>query len=179
MDDVEQRVARAAPPVTEGAAIEAAVARLATTTKPGQRARRWAVRLGIGAVGLGVFAGATAATALAVGWEPWLADPDLTFAFTTPSGQECLGRAAVDDTQPHSPEQVAALEAVLADPAVFDAALERVDLYVIPDPAKHPDRVYIEAVADSFSRTVGTELAARGSDEIGWGFQIQCPGAQW
>ena len=177
--NLDAMIADAAPPTTASTELDAAVAELVERTRPSSPARRWAVRVGVGAVGLGVLAGGAAAASTAIDWEPWLAQPDGVFEFVTPSGQECEGRAAVDDGQQSEAAEVAALEAVLHDRTVFDRALAAAETYLVADPAKHPDRLYIEAVADSYSRAVGAEVVGQGAAEIGWGFQIQCPGAAW
>jgi hypothetical protein len=52
-------------------------------------------------------------------------------------------------------------------------------VYLVPDPVKDPDELYVYALAEAYSFAVRAELSARGADEIDWGFQIQCPAAEW
>lgn len=179
MIDLDDALTRAAPAETRGAEVDTAVAELVARVRPRSPGRRWAVRFGVGAVALGVLAGGAAAASTAIDWVPWLNEPDLSFEFETPDGLECFGRAAVDEERDWPAADVEALAAVIRDPDVFASALDRVDGYLVADPAKDPDELYVYALAESYSFAVRTELTARGGDEIDWGFQIQCPGAEW
>jgi hypothetical protein len=179
MIDLDEALTRSAPPTLDNPERDAAVADLVSRTRPKSRGRRWAVRLGVGAMSLGVLAGGAAAASTAIDWVPWLQEPDLEFEFVTPGGLECFGRAAVDEERDWPEDDVDALAAVIRDPEVFDTARDRVDVYLVPDPAKDPDELYVYALAEAYSFAVRAELSARGADEIDWGFQIQCPAAEW
>lgn len=178
MIDLDDALASAAPRTTRSSELDAAVADLVRRTRPAPRSRRWAMRIGVGAVAAGVLAGGAAAATTAIDWVPWLAQPDSSFAFTTPGGLECEGRATVDDPVA-SPAELDVLRAIIRDDAVFERAVERAEYFLHEVEGADPDETYVNAVAEAYSFQVSTELTARGSEQVGWGFQIQCPGAQW
>jgi hypothetical protein len=179
MIDLDDAITRAAPRTTRSPELDAAVADLVRRSRPVPRSRRWAMRIGIGIVASGLLAGGAAAASTAIDWVPWLAEPDYAFEFTTPGGLDCAGRAAVDD--PHaSTAELDALRDIIRDEAVFARAADRVQYFLNEDqPDVDPDEAYVYALAEAYTFQVGTELTARGSEQIGWGLQIQCPGAEW
>jgi hypothetical protein len=179
MIDLDDAITRAAPRATRSHELDSAVADLVRRSRPVPRGRRWAMRIGIGAVAAGVLAGGAAAATTAIDWVPWLAEPDYAFEFTTPGGLDCEGRAAVDDPYA-SPAELDALRDIIRDEEIFARAVDRVPYFLLDDqPDVDPDQAYVYGLADSYSFQVGTELTARGAEQIGWGLQIQCPGATW
>jgi len=179
MIELEHEIERAAPRTTRSPELDAALTELVQHARPTPRGRRWATRLGIGVVAAGVLAGGAAAASTAIDWVPWLAEPDLAFSLTTPGGLDCEGRAAVDDPNASAAE-IDVLRQIIRDQAVFDKAVDRAH-YFLPEeePGVDPDQTYVYAIADAYSFQVGTELTARGAEQVGWGLQIQCPGAEW
>ena len=179
MIDLDDAITSAAPSPTQSPELDAAVTDLVRRSRPVPRSRRWAMRIGIGVVASGVLAGGAAAAGTAIDWVPWLEQPDYAFEFTTPGGLDCEGRAAVDD--PHaSTAELDALREIIRDEAVLARAADRVQYFLNDDqPDVEPDEAYVYALAEAYTFQVGTELTARGAEQIGWGLQIQCPDAEW
>ena len=179
MIDLDAELAAAAERRPPSARLELAVDRLVTQTRPGVRRRRVAAQVGIGAIALGVMAGGAAAATGSIDWVPWLSEPDLSFEFTTPGGLDCLGRIANDPRIDSDPADAAVLEDVIVNGNIVAEAREIVDYYIVPDPAADPDELYVYAFAEAISRVVSEQMRERGANETDWGFQIQCPGAEW
>jgi hypothetical protein len=179
MTDFDDEITAAAPRVTRGPDLDDALTDLLDRTRPPVRRRRWAVRATVGVVALGVLAGGAAAASTAIDWVPWLQEPDLSFEFQAPSGLECFGRVGDDARGEATPEQIAAMEDVIRNGDIVARAEKLVGGYLVPDPTQDPDRLYVFAFGEALSRAVLLEMMERGVQEIEWGFQIQCPGAQW
>ena len=178
MTPIDDLLATSAPPVSRAAEVDRDLDDLVRRTRP-RPARTWAIRLGIGVAAFGVLAGGAAAASGSIDWVPWLAEPDLAFAFTTPGGLECFGRVADDARAEADADELAALEDVLVNGDIVAEAAARAPGYLVPDPAVDPDKLYVHAFADALVFEVSRQLGARGVDETEWGFQIQCPGAEW
>jgi hypothetical protein len=91
---------------------------------PKQTALRGVPRLAVGigfALALTGAAGAAAAAGLFY-WEPWAENPDVTYAFTLPSGRECEARMLFHEGGPNENWDgfVESMKTAKADPAVVE-----------------------------------------------------------